>query len=300
MATAVLDVVQEIRDVPVEAYEGPVHPDWCPGCGDYGVLKALQKALAYLQIDPSQVVVVSGIGCSSNLPGFIRAYGFHGLHGRALPVAEGIKLANPRLHVIVTGGDGDGYGIGMGHFIHAMRRNLDITYIVMNNQIYGLTTGQVSPTSMKGVRTKSTPYGNIEPPVNPIALALMSGATYVARGFSGDPNHLASLVAHGIRHRGFALIDVFSPCVTFNNVNTYAWFRQRVYRLEDEGHDPSDFARAVEKSLEFGDRIPIGLFYQFEAETYEDLEPAYKRGVPVDQPLGLSPEEGARLIQAWM
>ncbi len=301
VAKAVLNVIDEIKDAPAEDYKGPVDPDWCPGCGDYGVLKALQKALAYLEIDPSQVVVVSGIGCSSNLPGFIRAYGFHGLHGRAVPVAEGIKLANPRLHVVVTGGDGDGYGIGLAHFVHACRRNMDITYVVMNNQIYGLTTGQTSPTTMKGVRTKSTPYGNTEIPINPLTLAIMSGATYVARGFSGDPNHLAMLIAHGIRHQGFALIDVFSPCVTYNHVNTYAWFRKRVYRLEETDHDPTNFMQAIEKALEFGDRIPIGLFYLLEgAETYESQELAYRKGIPVDQPLGLRPEDGRKLLQTMM
>ena len=224
-----------VIELPIETYAGPVDPDWCPGCGDFGVLKAVKMAAGRLGIQPKDLVIVSGIGCSSNLPGFIHAYGVHSLHGRAVAVAEGIKLANHALHVVVTGGDGDGYGIGVGHFIHAMRRNIDITYVVMNNQIYGLTTGQASPTTMKEVRTKSTPRGNPEPPINPIALALVSGATYVARGFSGDPDHLAQLIAGGIAHRGFALIDVFSPCVTYNKVNTYPWFKQRVYKLEEEG-----------------------------------------------------------------
>ena len=301
MNHAVLDMVREIKDVDVAPYEGPVHPDWCPGCGDYGVLKALQKALGYLGIAPHEVVVVSGIGCSSNLPGFIRAYGFHGIHGRAVPLAEGIKLANRRLHVVVTGGDGDGYGIGLSHFIHAARRNINLTYIVMNNQIYGLTTGQTSPTTLLGVRTKSTPYGNLELPVNPLMLAIASGATYVARAFSGDPNHQAMLVANGIRHRGFALIDVFSPCVTYNKVNTYAWFRQRIYRLEDTDHDPTDLNQAMQKAMEFGERIPIGLFYVVESDhLYEEKEPAYQRGEPVDQPLGLDPEVGRRLVEEWI
>ncbi len=295
------DMIEAVKEIDHKPFEGPVHPDWCPGCGDYGVLKALQKALGYLSIPPHEVVVVSGIGCSSNLPGFIKAYGFHGIHGRALPIAEGIKLANRKLHVIAAGGDGDGYGIGLGHFIHAARRNIDLTYIVMDNQIYGLTTGQTSPTTMLGVRTKSTPFGNLEVPVNPLLLAISSGATYVARGFSGDPNHLAMLIANGIKHHGFSLIDVFSPCVTYNKVNTYAWFRERVYRLEDTEHDPTDLQQAMERALEFGERVPIGLFYQVESKpVYEDEEKAYQYGEPVDQPLRIDPGVMKRLIEAWM
>src|SRR5262247_2287867 len=186
-----------VVELPVTAYKGPVDPDWCPGCGDFGVLRGLQRAAGKLGIQPTELMVVSGIGCSSNLPGYIHAYGFHGLHGRAVALATGMKLGNPNLHVVVTGGDGDGYGIGIGHFIHAMRRNMDLTYVVMDNQVYGLTTGQASPTTMKEMRTKSTPRGNVEMPINPIALALVSGATYVARGFSGVPEHMASLIAGG-------------------------------------------------------------------------------------------------------
>src|SRR5713226_655136 len=197
-----------VVELPLETYKGPVDPDWCPGCGDFGVLRALQRAAGKLGIHPKDLMVVSGIGCSSNLPGYIHAYGFHGLHGRALAQATGMKLGNHDLHVVITGGDGDGYGIGVAHFIHAMRRNLDLTYIVMDNQIYGLTTGQASPTTMKDQRTKSTPNGNVEFPINPIALALVSGATFVARGFSGEPNHMAELIAGGIQHKGFALIEV--------------------------------------------------------------------------------------------
>ena len=173
------------------SYKSQTPPDWCPGCGDYGVLSSLQTACAMLELDSSRLVIVSGIGCSSNLPGFMRAYGFHSLHGRSVPVASGIKLANHDLNVVITGGDGDGYGIGLGHSVHAMRRNLNVTYIVMNNEIYGLTTGQASPTTMKGTKTKSTPLGSIEGQLNPEAIALVSGATFVARGFSGEPQHLA-------------------------------------------------------------------------------------------------------------
>jgi 2-oxoglutarate ferredoxin oxidoreductase subunit beta len=268
--------------------EGEVHPDWCPGCGDFGVLKSIKEALVELHIAPHRVLIVSGIGCSSNLPGFIRAYGVHSLHGRALPVASGAALANHGLHVIAVGGDGDGYGIGMGHFIHAMRRNLNLTYVVMDNEIYGLTTGQASPTTMEGHKTKSTPRGNVEKPIQPLALALAAGATYVARGFSGEQKHLTKLVAGAIAHRGFALVDVFSPCVTFNKLNTYPWFRERVYKLEDEaGYDAGDVLGAMRKALEFGPRIPIGLLYREERPTYEDLEPVLKSGPLVEQPLGL-------------
>jgi 2-oxoglutarate ferredoxin oxidoreductase subunit beta len=276
-----------------------IPPTWCPGCGDYGVLKALQTALAELNIDPKDVVVVSGIGCSSDLPGFVSTYGFHGLHGRTLPVATGIKLANPELKVIITGGDGDGYAIGAGHFLHTMRRNLDLTYIVMDNQVYGLTTGQTSPTSVKGHKTKSTPYGNPEPPFNPIAVAIVSGATYVARGFSGAINHLTELIRGGIEHKGFALIDVFSPCVTYNKLNTYNWFRERVYNLQEEGHDTSSMEEALAKALEWGDRIPIGLFYKVQRPTYEEEEPALKQGPLVRQPLGLKPDEIQQILKQF-
>ncbi len=269
----------------VTEYQGKIKPDWCPGCGDYGVLNGLQRALAELDIAPHNVLVVSGIGCSSNLPGFIHAYGFHGLHGRSLPVATGAKFGNPELTVIATGGDGDGYGIGVGHFVHTCRRNVDFTYIVMDNQVYGLTTGQASPTAEKDMRTKSTPEGVIETALNPIALALTCGATYVARGFSGDNLHLAELVRNAIAHKGFALVDVFSPCVTYNKHNTYPWFRERVYKLEEEGHDPSNFQQAMEKAFEWGNRIPVGLFYQVERPTYEGEESALRHGPLAKQPL---------------
>jgi len=284
--------------IPVTEYRSETRPDWCPGCGDFGLLNALQKALSNLGVNPKDVFIVSGIGCSSNLPGFIRAYGFHGIHGRALPLATGAKLANPELHVIVTGGDGDGYGIGLGHFIHAMRRNIGITYIVMDNQIYGLTTGQASPTSEKGMKTKSTPEGAIQNPVNPIALALASGATYVARSFSGDPSHAASLIEGAVRHRGFALIDDFSPCVTYNKQNTYDWFRERVYKLEEAGHNHSSFEDALRKAFEWGSKIPIGLFYETERLTYEDQEPALREGPPVKRRLAI--EDPQALLQEFI
>lgn len=267
-------------------YKSGVKPTWCPGCRDYAVLAGVQAAMSTLDLDPSDLLLISGIGCSSNLPHFLKGYGIHGIHGRTLPIATGAKLANPDLTVIAVGGDGDGYGIGMGHLVHAMRRNINITYVVMDNQIYGLTTGQTSPTSMMGHKTKSTPEGNIEPPVNPISIALSAGATYVARGFSGEVKSLGELIANGIRHRGFSLVDVLSPCVTFNRLNTYDWFRKRVYDLQAEGHDASSVHKAFERALEFGDRIPIGLFYQARRPTYEELEPVLKKGAPAKQPLG--------------
>ena len=288
-------------ELPIETYAGPVDPDWCPGCGDFGVLKAVKMAAAKAGVAPKDLVVISGIGCSSNVPGYVHAYGVHSLHGRAVAVASGIKLANTDLKVVITGGDGDGYGIGIGHFIHAMRRNLDLTYVVMDNQIYGLTTGQASPTTMKEMRTKSTPRGNVELPINPIALALVSGATYVARGFSGDPNHMAELIARGIQHKGFALIDVFSPCVTYNMLNTYPWFKKRVYKLEDDRtYKSSDAHGALERSFEWGDRIPIGLFYRDEQPTYEDSEPAFQRGPLTKQPLAPDPALFQSLVEELM
>ncbi len=266
-------------------------PTWCPGCGDFGVIAAIEMAVKRLKIPSHNVVIVSGIGCSSNLPHFLSSYGFHGIHGRALPVAEGIRWANHSLTVIATGGDGDGYGIGAGHFVHAMRRNVDLTYVTMNNQIYGLTTGQASPTSMMGQKTKSTPFGVIENPIDPIALALASGATYVARAFSGEVKQFTDLVAGAIQHKGFALVDGLSPCVTYNKINTFDFFRQRVYKLESAGHDPSNLVRAWERALEWGEKIPIGLFYKADKPTYEDLEEVLAAGPLAHQPAGLTGHE---------
>lgn len=287
-----------ILELPIETFAGPVEPDWCPGCGDFGVLKSVKMAAGKAGVQPKDLLVVSGIGCSSNLPGYVHAYGVHSLHGRAVAVASGAKLANHELKVVITGGDGDGYGIGIAHFIHAMRRNLDLTYVVMNNQIYGLTTGQASPTTMKEVRTKSTPRGNVELPINPIALALVSGATYVARAFSAEPVHMADLITGGILHHGFALVDVFSPCVTYNMINTYAYFKQRCYKLQDQKeYSPSDVSAALNKSFEWGDRIPLGLFYKDEQPAYEDFEPALKQAPLVKHALGMKKELFDSLVQ---
>jgi 2-oxoglutarate ferredoxin oxidoreductase subunit beta len=250
-------------------------------------LNALQKACADLNLNPHEVMVVSGIGCSSNLPGFFNSYGVHSLHGRSLPVAQGTKLANHDMTVIAAGGDGDGYGIGVGHFIHAIRRNIDMTYIVMNNQIYGLTTGQTSPTTERMTKTKSTPTGSLESSLNPLALSLAGGASFVARGFSGEPMHLAEIFKKAIQHKGFAHVDVFSPCVTFNKTNTYPFFKQRVYKLEDENHDAQNFEGAMKKAQEWGDRIPIGVFYAKERPTYEEGETALMDGALAKQPFRL-------------
>jgi len=277
--------VQRAGQVTLADLKGKVDPDWCPGCGDFGVLAAIQKALVELQIPNHDVVAISGIGCSSNLPGFLNTYGMHTLHGRALAVATGLKLANHRLTVLVTGGDGDGFGIGGNHFIHTMRRNVDLLYIVMDNQIYGLTTGQTSPTSHVGMKTKSMPFGNIEPPVNPISLALAAGATFVARGFSGDQKQLTDLIKKGIQHKGFSFLDVFSPCVTYNHDNTYQWFRPRLKKLEDDSSfDPSDWTSAMEKSVVWGDEIPIGKFFERnDSPSLHELEPVLNEGPLVDR-----------------
>jgi 2-oxoglutarate ferredoxin oxidoreductase subunit beta len=283
----------------ISKFKSKIAPDWCPGCGDFGVLNALQKACAMARLDPKDVLCVSGIGCSSNLPGFFGSYGMHTLHGRSVAVAQGAKLGNPNLTVIITGGDGDGYGIGIGHFIHAMRRNINVTYIVMNNQIYGLTTGQCSPTTTFGTQTKSTPEGSIETPLNPIQLALVSGATFVGRGFSGAQDQLSSTMAKAIEHKGFSLVDVFSPCVTYNKVNTYPWFRERVYNLQDENHDVSNWNVAMERAKDMERRIATGIFYDVDAPTYEDLEPAYKFGSPANQKLGLKKEDSDALIDSF-
>lgn len=302
MATTVSESITDLfTPLPLDLFKSETDPDWCPGCGDFGVLRSLQTALAELGIHPEQTLVCSGIGCSSNLPGFIHAYGFHGLHGRTVPVAVGAKLANPDLTVIAAGGDGDGYGIGVGHFIHAARRNINITYIVMDNQIYGLTTGQVSPTSEFDMRTKSSLEGNIEVPINPLALAISAGATFVARGFSGEAKHLADVIKQAILHKGFSLVDVFSPCVTYNKQNTYPWFKERVYKLEETDYNPSDLNTALVKSWEWGAEIPLGVFYKVERPTYEDLEPALRRhGNPMRQQLGLTNTERDKILQEFM
>lgn len=257
----------------IKDFDTKAKPDWCPGCGNFGIQVAVKQALVNLNLEPHQVAIVGGIGCSSKLSQWVDTYGLHTLHGRSLPPASGVKLVNPKLTVIAQGGDGDGYGIGMGHFIHSMRRNIDMTYMVHNNMVYGLTKGQATPTSMKGYKSPSTPFGVIEEPLNPIALALSMGATFIARAYAGDIQHLTMVIEEAIKHKGFAFIDVFQPCVTFNKINTYAWFAQRVYKLEsDPAYNKSDFKMAMEKAME-KEKLPIGVFYQTSHATYEDEEP---------------------------
>lgn len=291
-----------LPELKAKDFKGPVDPDWCPGCGDFGVLNSLQRACAELGLQPHQILTVSGIGCSSNFPGYFNSFGMHTLHGRALAVATGAKLANHELNVFVTAGDGDGYGIGGNHFTQTARRNVDLAYLVMNNQIYGLTTGQVSPTSREGMRTKSTPFGSVESPINPITSAIMNGATYVARGYSGDIRHLNGLIKGAIQHRGFALIDVFSPCTTFNLDNDHPFFKQRVKKLEDEEHDTSDWKSACEKAMLWGDTIYTGLFLQIKgAATLGDREPILKEGGPLaHRPLGLNEKQVEKIIKRMM
>jgi len=249
---------------------------WCPGCGNFGILSAFKSALAELNLEREQVVVVSGIGCHGKIADYVNVNTFHGIHGRVLPVATGIKLANPDLAVFGFSGDADCYDEGWDHFCHAVRRNIDVTLIVHNNMILGLTTGQTTATSQAGFRSKSTPFGSTVPPLNPIAHALVSNGSFVARGFAGDPKHLQKLIVEAVRHKGFNYIDVFQPCVTFNYLNTYDWFRQRVYKLEDTGHDVTDRQKALEKSFEWGERIPIGIFYKDERPTFRDNLPHVK------------------------
>lgn len=260
-------------------FDLPVKPTWCPGCGDFGILSALKHAFAELGIAPHEGLVVSGIGCGSKLPDYMRVNGFMTIHGRPLAVATGAKLANHALNVVVVDGDGDAYGIGGNHFIHTARRNPDITHIVEDNQIYALTKGQYSPTTPQGRVTTTSPEGVIEQALNPVALALTMGATFVARGFAGEPQHLSGLIQHAIRHPGYALIDVMQPCVVFNRINTYDWYRQRIYKVEDAGHQPTDLGAARAVSHEWGDRIPIGIIYQEEGvPTYEAQVPGLDPG----------------------
>lgn len=246
-------------------------PNWCPACGDFNILFGLKNALAGLDIAPEKTVLVSGIGCGSKLPHFIKGiYGFEGLHGRSLPVATGIKLANKDLTVIITIGDGDCYGIGGNHLLHTMRRNLDITLIVENNAVYGLTKGQYSPTSRKGFKSPTSPRGAIEEPLNPVAMGINTGASFVARGYAYDVKHLQWLIEEAIKHKGFSIVDVLQPCSTYNKVLTIPWYNEVLYKLEEEGHDPSDQKAATRKSEEWGERVPIGLFFKADRSTYDE------------------------------
>jgi len=255
---------------------------WCPGCGNFAILQALRKALVDFEIEPHQVLFVSGIGQAPKLPHYTQGNVFNGLHGRTLPAATGARIANHNLIVIGIDGDGGAYGEGVGHLLAAMRRNVNMTYMVHNNQVYGLTKGQASPTSDIGFVTRTTPLGAGQP-ANPLALALASDVSFLARGFAGDIEHLSGLLKMGIEHRGFSLIDILQPCVSFNHKNTYQWYRERVYKLEDEGYDPADKLAAFAKAQEWGDRIPIGLIYRKERPVYEEQLPALQERPLVKQ-----------------
>jgi len=269
-------------------YKIDERPTWCSGCGDYGILNALTYALVEHAIAPHELMIVTGIGCGSKLPQYMRVNGMHTLHGRPWPVAQGAKLANHAMRVVIVHGDGDGYGEGLGHFVHAVRRNPGITELVQNNLIYGLTKGQFSPTSEKGWKTSTSPEGSTEAPTQPLALAITHGATFVGRGYPGELKHLRWLIGEALEHPGYALVDILQPCVTFNKPRAYDYYGERVYKLEDEeGYDPGNRTAAWERAQEWGDRIPIGVFYRATpGPTFEALDPVLKEGPPlVKRPL---------------
>lgn len=244
---------------------------WCPGCGNFGILNAMRKAIAELGRDPKDVLLVSGIGQAAKLPHYIKCNCFNGLHGRAVPAAAAAKIANHKLTVVVNTGDGDCYGEGGNHFIHNIRRNLDITLVIHNNQIYGLTKGQASPTTDPGYETKFQPEGVIVEPLYPLEMAIAIGAGFIARGYAADLEHLSWLIIEGIKYKGFALIDVLQPCVSFNKKNTFDWYSKRIYKVnDDKSYNPGDKLAAFQKSLEWGDKIPVGIIYKVEKKTYEE------------------------------
>ncbi|MGM0851470.1 MAG: 2-oxoacid:ferredoxin oxidoreductase subunit beta [Bacillota bacterium] len=282
-------------------FRNNVKPNWCPGCGDFSVQAAIQRASANVGLDPEQLAVVSGIGCSGRISGYINSYGFHGIHGRSLPIAQGLKMANKDLTVIASGGDGDGFAIGLGHTIHAIRRNVDVTYIVMDNQIYGLTKGQTSPRSSSGFKTKSTPQGSIEPALAPMEMALTAGATFVAQSFSSDLKELTAIIEAGLNHKGFSLINVFSPCVTYNKINTYDWFKENLTKLSDvEGYDPSNREQAMNTLME-KDGMVTGLIYQNkEQPSYQDLVTGYSEEPLSTHDLRLDENKFDELVKEFM
>ncbi|MDT9024002.1 MULTISPECIES: 2-oxoacid:ferredoxin oxidoreductase subunit beta [Rossellomorea] len=282
-------------------FRNNVKPNWCPGCGDFSVQAAIQRASANVGLDPEQLAVVSGIGCSGRISGYINSYGFHGIHGRSLPIAQGLKMANKDLTVIASGGDGDGFAIGLGHTIHAIRRNVDVTYIVMDNQIYGLTKGQTSPRSSSGFKTKSTPQGSIEPALAPMEMALTAGATFVAQSFSSDLKELTAIIEAGLNHKGFSLINVFSPCVTYNKINTYDWFKENLTKLSDlEGYDPSNREQAMNTLME-KDGLVTGLIYQNkEQPSYQDLVTGYSEKPLSTHDLKLDEDKFDELVKEFM
>lgn len=266
--------------ISVQDYASKVEIAWCPGCGNFGILQAVKKALVELNLQPEQVLIVSGIGQAGKTPHYLKCNVLNELHGRALPAAAAAKICNPELTVIAEGGDGDGYGEGGNHFLSALHRNVRMTYLVHDNQVYGLTKGQASPTASRGFVTKTTPTGSGEP-LNPLALAIASNASFVARSYAGDQAHLSKMITLAIQHPGFALIDILQPCVTYNHVNTFQFYQTHLYKLEDDpGYDPKDRVAAFKRSLEWGDKIPIGLFYTCDRPVYEPNLPA-AGGVPL-------------------
>ncbi|MBP0726164.1 2-oxoacid:ferredoxin oxidoreductase subunit beta [Bacillus sp. RG28] len=282
-------------------FRNSVKPNWCPGCGDFSVQAAIQRAAANVGLEPDNLAVISGIGCSGRISGYINSYGLHGIHGRSLPIAQGVKMANRDLTVIASGGDGDGFAIGMGHTIHAIRRNIDITYIVMDNQIYGLTKGQTSPRSDVGFKTKSTPQGSVESSLSIMEMALTAGATFVAQSFSSDLKELTSLIEQGINHKGFSLINVFSPCVTYNKVNTYDWFKDNLVKLSDvEAYDPYNKSKAMQTLME-NKGLVTGLIYQNkEQKSYQELISGYSEKPLVEADLQLDQAQFDKLVAEFM
>ncbi|MCX8030320.1 MAG: 2-oxoacid:ferredoxin oxidoreductase subunit beta [Thermodesulfovibrionales bacterium] len=274
--------------VTLEDYKGRV-PAWCPGCGNFSILRAFKESLVELGIKPSEFLIVSGIGQAGKFPHYLRCNTFNGLHGRTLPVATGFKLANHQMLVIAVAGDGDCYGEGGNHLIHAMRRNIGIKLFVHNNQIYGLTKGQASPTTIEGVVTKTQPFGVISEQLNPLAMAIALDCSFVGRGFSGDIPHLKMLIKEALMHKGFSLVDILQPCVSFNKINTYEWYKKRVYYIESD-YNPEDKYLAFEKSLQWGEKIPIGVIYKNHRKTFEEMIPVIK-----DKPLVRQPFSFAKL-----
>ena len=258
----------------LESYEGQT-PAWCPGCGNFPILNTLKQALVELDIEPHQLTVVSGIGQAAKLPHYMKCNTFNGLHGRTLPVATGIRLANHEMPVIAVAGDGDCYGEGGNHLLHAVRRNINVKLFVHDNQVYGLTKGQASPTTMEGVVTKTQPFGSLSEALNPLAMAVALDCSFVARGFAGDAEFLKGLMKEALNHKGFALLDILQPCVTFNKVNTYQWYSERVYRIGDD-YDPFDRIEAFKKALEWGEKIPTGIIYRNSRPTLEERIPVIK------------------------
>lgn len=270
--------------VTLKEYRNGEKPDWCPGCGDYSVLAGLNKAVVSLGIEPHNLVISAGIGCSGKISGYTRAYGFQGLHGRALPVAQGIKLANKNLTVIAMGGDGDGYAIGVGHFIHAMRRNINITYIVMDNQLYALTKAQASPRSDLGFITSTSLEGATDEPIFPTRLALSMGATFVAQAFTGNMKQMVNIFEQAISHEGFSIVNVFSPCHTYNYKNTPLWFKQQLTNLDDlTDYDISDKYNAYKIIDEYNNLI-TGIIYKNEKkQIFEKRIPGFSKNLPISK-----------------